>query len=418
MEERLRRAVGRWDWECQNRKFLAYPLKDSGIGAGTRLFEQVMAAGIVTGRNVLAHNFGGGLAPTWPQAACPRRDMQCVFEPLSPCAVTWNQISNRTMFQGRPRKQFYALYEQGEPDPQMNQLAWQKLDHFGLNMTKRSDLFRRTMFNISKVLINELPEKDETRPVWIKISDFFLKNETMAIDCFKHATKLYMLRPNPAARERLNEMLRINIPQSEDYDPTKTIGLPIRASDKCRYESSCLSFEDYMELALVTKQQTLPNEPHPYIFVTSESKEVYSELRDLMNDTEKSSRFPFRFILNDNDVQQGTGRFRADPKSFPNVTADDMMISALSTLQLQLGSGIVRANCCSNFHDLMGDFLKIGAGATTEIDFQCLNQMKDPRFRICCWKTGHCMKQREADLKNWILMHGDTNASATNTRTR
>jgi hypothetical protein len=66
--------------------------------------------------------------------------------------------------------------------------------------------------------------------------------------------------------------------------------------------------------------------------------------------------------MNDGDSQPGSGRFREGKAN--NVTADDVMVSAMSTLQLQLGSSVVRANCCSRFHRLMGDFLSVGGGAS------------------------------------------------------
>ena len=84
------------------------------------------------------------------------------------------------------------------------------------------------------------------------------------------------------------------------------------------------------------------------------------------------------------------------------ITADDGMVSALSTLQLQLGSGVTRANCCSSFHKIMDEFLSVSGGGALENDFQCLNdQSTDPRFRICCWKGGSCMEKRDKDLEQW-----------------
>eukprot|EP00984_Skeletonema_dohrnii_P029097 scaffold19435_cov111-Skeletonema_dohrnii-CCMP3373.AAC.1 len=45
------------------------------------------------------------------------------------------------------------------------------------------------------------------------------------------ATLAYYLRPNPYIREQIDKQLRKSLPA--DIDPDRTIGVPIRRSDKC-----------------------------------------------------------------------------------------------------------------------------------------------------------------------------------------
>mmetsp|Transcript_14085 Transcript_14085/g.33848 ORF Transcript_14085/g.33848 Transcript_14085/m.33848 type:complete len:582 (+) Transcript_14085:323-2068(+) len=406
-------GVGWWDRQCPlDQKFLVFSQQDQGIGAGVELFVQCLFAGIASQRIVLPINNIGHAGP-WTMSSCPRRDMQCVFAPASPCVLTINEINNGTFI--TDRRGFFRLFRFGEmqePDNNNPRVAWQAYKNFGLRLDKKNDLFLQRMYNISQELIKELPTSDDmTHSIWERTAQLFLSNETnLAIESIRKAAVLYTLRPNPTTGERLRMQLRKNLPQKGDFAPEKTIGIPIRATDKCEQESSCLSFEDYMELTLETWKQELPNESKPHVIVTSESEYIYTRLREIMKEGEGSTMYPLRFILNDGDVQPGSGRFR-EQKDKPNVTADDGMISALSTLQLQLGSGIIRANCCSKFHSMMGDIVSVGGGAALETDFQCLHSFEDPRFRICCWKTGACVDKRKKDLETWKQLHDASNVT-------
>jgi hypothetical protein len=406
MENRLQKGIGRWDWECPNQTFLAFSQQDQGLGAGVDMFQQSIFAGIASQRVVLPINHIGAKGKAWTMASCSRRDMQCVFAPMSPCVLTMDQVHNATFLKNK--QSFFSLYYNGVPPAEYNdtRVLFQGFANFGLKKERDNKICFQRAYNITQELLNELPADDATRPVWERTAEMLLNDQVVTLNCFRKAITMYMLRPNPYYRERLKEMLDANIPQ-DGFNPQTTIGLPIRATDKCKKESSCLSFEDYMELALETWKQALPNEPNPSVIVTSEDKTVYQKLRNLIDDPKQSPRYPVRFIMNDEDSQPGSGRFRAKD----NITADDGMVAALSTLQLQLGSGVVRANCCSKFHTIMGEFLSIGGGGTIANDFQCLDHYEDPRFRICCWKSDGCIRQRNKDLEKWKDLHGASNVT-------
>jgi hypothetical protein len=61
-----------------------------------------------------------------------------------------------------------------------------------------------------------------------------------------HAALLYLMRPNLNYRKYHDDIVSSIIPS--DLDRSLSIGLPIRASDKCDAESICYGFETYMEL--------------------------------------------------------------------------------------------------------------------------------------------------------------------------
>lgn len=63
-----------------------------------------------------------------------------------------------------------------------------------------------------------------------------------------------------------------------------TVGLPIRAGDKCKRESSCPSFENYMALAPDASRCT--GRALRHVIITSETEEMVSALRSrVLNDS-------------------------------------------------------------------------------------------------------------------------------------
>lgn len=72
---------------------------------------------------------------------------------------------------------------------------------------------------------------------------------------------LYTLRLNPVARKKMEAILADSLPC--DFEPSQTISLPIRGSDKCRGpmhlgensgESDCLEFDVYMQAAELIRE--------------------------------------------------------------------------------------------------------------------------------------------------------------------
>jgi len=131
--------------------------------------------------------------------------------------------------------------------------------------------------------------------------------------------------------------------------------------------------------------------------VTSESRQVLRDLNDYMtsNYTEKTSGessktiFPMRFLINTFDVAQDTGYLHEMNSSY-NVSSDDAMLSALSSLKLQLTTTVATGNCCSNFHLLFKDFHNSGCGVGSGANafFVCLQDHPDEDLRPCCkWDT-------------------------------
>lgn len=117
----------------------------------------------------------------------------------------------------------------------------------------------------------------------------------------------YYFNPKPWLRDEIDKRLRKSIPP--DLDPDKTIGVPIRRSDKCkghkltgsaRGEMKCHPLETYMDgvKSFLDFDPSIEN-----VIVTSEDKGACDEFVRLLK-----KEFPtIRVIVNVGDVQQGTG---------------------------------------------------------------------------------------------------------------
>jgi hypothetical protein len=141
----------------------------------------------------------------------------------------------------------------------------------------------------------------------------------------------------------------------------------------------------------------------PIIVFTTESVNIVRERHEFINNATLRQGFPFplNFVTNSKDVTPDTGFAKSRPRV--NFTADEAMLSAISSLKAQMATRVTIGNCCSNFHTLLGDFLAEGLGATTENTFACLQEMKDPEYQVCCgWFRG-CKERRAEALRNRSL---------------
>jgi len=130
------------------------------------------------------------------------------------------------------------------------------------------------------------------------------------------------------------------------------------------------------------------------IILTTEDQHIMDDMKRFHNNTTK---LPFRFITNKKDVMQGTGLANDFEKS-GNITADQVMLSSVAALKLQLSAKYSVGNCCSNFHNLLFDFMRDECGAARETVAMCLQEMEQAEFRVCCsWdKSDECTAKRQA----------------------
>lgn len=108
---------------------------------------------------------------------------------------------------------------------------------------------------------------------------------------------------------------------------------------------------------------------------------------------------PFRIVSNTKDVTPDTG-FVSDATGRGNASfsADDALLSAVSSIKFQLLPRLTLANCCSNFHVLLGDLLAGGCGAAESNSFHCMQENEDPALRVCCGWFKNCKEEKRTAL--------------------
>lgn len=404
-------APGIFDYECPNAKFLV-----SAVPGGTGLGHAIRKVALETIKAAMASNrvalfinsarFGPEETKSqWTMASCVRHDIQCFFMPLSPCTITekdlqtasvltmeeslsWGTSSHVLDKYNSSRVVVMKMHSKQTPtwswQARINYVMDSILSFVDTVSDGLDDKSKKAygFDSLSLELVKKFLEGAEKKDPWI----------------LDHAIIFYILRPNPTSKRKMKDIMQTVFPSN--FDPASAIGLPIRSSDKCNRESECLTFDHYMQIVqqFSPKDNNLSSWPmnakqRRHIILTTESIEML-QARHKYN---RNQSFPFYLIANDQDVAQGTGnpRYYKDFLS-RNVTADDIMLSTMTSLNMQLMAASTVGNCCSNFHKLMLEFLSRGCGAAPSNNFECLQENKNPRFRLCCqWSNNQeCRNKR------------------------
>lgn len=151
----------------------------------------------------------------------------------------------------------------------------------------------------------------------------------------------------------------------------------------------------------ISATENIPvSSPFSNIVVTTESKQVLYEqaqyAAEMKSNVDNHSIFSVQFITNPFDVTQDTGYFDGSTTA-TQYTVNQIMLSSISSLQLQLHTRTTVGNCCSNFHLLLKDLLSVGCGSLPFHAFQCLQDHANPAYRICCsWdRSAECLSRRQ-----------------------
>ena len=395
--------IGNFDFECPTAKFIVVQLtKDAGLGAHMRLGAlNALVAGVATNRTTLLLNH----KVPWSHASCDRGDMQCFFLPLSPCVITEQELEEAyQLTNGETRK----IFREGQiPISHMND----RVLIMTLALVPKpfpDDAFRTKLRQLAETTIKEIKyrEKDSfILQLMQKSLDLMLQIEPSipdrpyeyigALSKPHHAAVFYAMRPNTYYTQQLKKRMELVIPK--DLDPNHSFGLPIRASDKCIAESECLTFGTYMNIMkqVWVKHQNKFSKRNITILLTTESKIVIDEMAAFQSN-KNDFPFDYSFIVNSKDVTPGSGL----PTDYRNISKDDIMLSMLSSLQIQLNAGYSIGNCCSNFHLMLFDFLRDGCGAAINSWNQCLQENENPDFQVCCqWTSTDVCKAKRNQLK-------------------
>mmetsp|Transcript_29423 Transcript_29423/g.48276 ORF Transcript_29423/g.48276 Transcript_29423/m.48276 type:complete len:292 (-) Transcript_29423:61-936(-) len=150
------------------------------------------------------------------------------------------------------------------------------------------------------------------------------------------ASLAYYFRPKPWLQAEINERIHRSIPS--DLNPERTVGVPIRRSDKCLGhnisgsaggELDCPPLSLYLEgvKKFISFDPLIEN-----IIVTSEDKSACDEFLELM----KKELPSLRVVLNVGDVQQGTGSGSKLESYVEGAANANVVASALTSMHLHL----------------------------------------------------------------------------------
>jgi hypothetical protein len=143
----------------------------------------------------------------------------------------------------------------------------------------------------------------------------------------------------------------------------------------------------------------------PHVIVTTEDRNIYNAL-EKYEQSKAGDRNQLKFYVNRNDVMQGSG----NPKHLGKISTDSVHLSAIVALKLQLHSYVIFGNCCSNWHNVVFDFVYSGCSSTNAVP-QCFQEDADPKYHMCCaWPT---TKECKGDKRTESLIPPIPNISAT-----
>jgi len=409
-----------YDYECPSTKYLAVSLWNNGIGANMEhVAIPTLKAGLALNRTVIFVSKASEgpnwiIKHPWSLASCSRRDPQCFFAPLTPCVPAVADLAKARSLKKNEKAQLFAtgsLPAKYEHDRVVYMLALHKYNDNSLG-----GKLKPALQTISRTIIDQLPPSDPRNDILRKAVEAIMESDGPrpgydfqgATSKIHHAMVFYAMRPNLSYQQRIDQILADVLPST--FVPDEAIGLPIRASDKCLRESECLTFEQHVMVASrvwakVATGSTDSMRDASIVF-TTESTAMQEAQRLLAGNASAHSKFPaFRFVTNSHDVTPDSGRFSDVAK---NVSADEAMLSAISSLKLQLMSRVSVGNCCSNYHRMLHDYLSEGCGAASDSHFHCLQEDPDPELRVCCFKAKSCIQKREQEIAERALMGNTT----------
>jgi hypothetical protein len=150
------------------------------------------------------------------------------------------------------------------------------------------------------------------------------------------ASFAYYLRPREWLVDRIDRRLRVSMPS--DLNPDRTVGVPIRRSDKChghnitgsaKGELDCPPLSLYLDgvRRFVNLDPWIEN-----VIVTSEDRSACDEFLSMLREDMPN----LRVILNVGDVQQGTGSGSKLESYVTGAKNADVIASALASMHMQL----------------------------------------------------------------------------------
>lgn len=381
-------TVGNFDYECDpDTKFIVFSIPSGrGFGMNFRAYGvEPLMLGVLMERVAL---YIQPVNERFYYSDCPRKDMQCFFLPLSPCVLTLQDLKNAVRLTSEEIHHFRNTGNFSVPLHAHMKVLVINSDNLNRHAYKLHETFGERIAQIYHQDEKRHQSHPANNTILSIVQDFIAdpKNQWLPWN----AAMMYALRPNAFLNAQLQVIWNKSVPSH--FNPNFAIGIPIRDGDKCARESQCMSFSNYMQLALemsVKRSKELYNgsstnliqdggNPYKFIVLTSDSKGMTEQRFHY----ERNSSFNFDFVVNADDIGQGHGK----PKQYSD--KDTVMVDTFAALKLQLTPETLIVNSCSNFHKLMASFyVGCGGGGKNGGHLETLLENDNPKFRMkCSWR--------------------------------
>lgn len=231
------------DYECPDTQFLVVPLGPAGLGAVMRLtVVNALLAGMATRRIVLFINNAStgpsNIQEPWPHASCDRHDMQCFFLPSSPCVLTHAELADAHVLE---RSEMRSMFRNGQiSGPHAHDRVVVTKIHTRPHMAPPH--LRENLVAIVQKHVIGLNHQDDAATaslLWHRAAELFYDIEPLEESryyYFGHSSKVhhgavfYAMRPRLEKVKLLNDIVTSSLASSRDFDPDRSIGLPIRGT--------------------------------------------------------------------------------------------------------------------------------------------------------------------------------------------
>lgn len=227
-------GIGRFDYECPKAKFLVVPVENLGLGAVMRTnVMSGMYAALATNRPVLFVNaaYVGAreVQEPWYHASCDRQDVQCFFQPSSPCIVTYSEIENAPVL--KDFRTVTKLYR--NPDRMVEE---ESFDASRTVVLPVKTVTRRMPTNVPHILRNytldfakNLPASDPRQKVLAQVAERLVSadHSKRTNQVIAYGFVFYAMRPHLTSQRNLREVLQQVVPANKAH-PELTLGLPVR----------------------------------------------------------------------------------------------------------------------------------------------------------------------------------------------
>ena len=339
---------------------------------------------------------------------CEDGGVDCFFLPMSTCSVSDADLLdvNQTAYLGEVKRRRAGLvykHPDSVPPEVENKRIWTLAERF----IASHDYKLVSPIASLAALQRYVDEGVEAA------GDGFIAPKTVSSHVLHVTFKLYFLRMREEFVSKIKDVVADAFAKHPNFDPNTAVGLPIRASDKCISESDCLYFGQNMEII----DGYIADEDTKSVILTSESKDaIYKERTEWIAEVEekraagtykasgKSVPRTYDFILNSEDVMQGTGLFQgvnrwynakrqrsineATEETTKEMTKSNVMASTFEAFFMQLHAKANILNCCSNFLQLLEMVNSVAdCGRTTEkINMMCSRDLpEESGLRIGCF---------------------------------